>query len=106
MVWCLIKHGDNFVIKHPNRILQIMFLYLQLAVLDTRTVLTKNGEGLLTFAARGMTGGHLAQWDRHSTEAPIHQLLFTEPGIMGGTESKGIGGIFRPEIWKTQRVPK
>jgi hypothetical protein len=46
MVWYIIKHGNNFVIKHPNRSLQGMFLYLQLTVLNTRAVLTKDSEGL------------------------------------------------------------
>jgi hypothetical protein len=46
----------------------------------------KSIEERADIVARGMTGGHLAQWDRHSTEAPIHQLLLTEPDIMEGKE--------------------
>jgi hypothetical protein len=55
--------------------------------------------------ARRMTGGYVAQW-KDGTDTgqrlPIHQLLLNEPNIMEGKESKGIGGIFQPEIWKTQ----
>jgi hypothetical protein len=71
MVRCLIKHGDNFVIKLPNRVLQRMFLYLQLAVLDTPSSHKRWGRSIeerVDFVARGMTGGHLTQWDRHSRE--------------------------------------